>query len=167
MEAHVERLIVVLEQIEGQYDRMVAIIERETKAATEADAVGLTALGEEKQTIIARLKGLDQKRLHLLGAIAAHLGLSAGRLTISTLLQHVGRSHRLRLSRLQADLGVVLNRVHTAGDECRSMVRHCLRLVQNTLGFFQHCTRDREIYGASGCMRSEPLQNGRLVSGEV
>jgi flagellar biosynthesis/type III secretory pathway chaperone len=167
MDRFIEQLIAALEQTERLYSRMLEIIEEEKIAATLADTQRLSVAGTEKQDLMAQLGCLDLERTRLLQQLAEVLGVPCGRLDLSTLADHVGQPYRDTLRALNAGLRHVINKVHSANEECCALIRHCLKLVQNTLGFFQHCMGSVDVYGASGNMRDPSLRNGRLLSGEV
>jgi flagellar biosynthesis/type III secretory pathway chaperone len=167
MDRLVEQLIAALEQTQRLYSRMLEIIEEEKIAATLADTQRLSVAGSEKQDLMAQLGRLDRERTRLLQQIAEALGVPFGRLDLATLADHIGQPYRETLRDLNASLRTIINKVHNANEECCALIKHCLKLVQNTLGFFQHCMGSVDVYGASGNMRDPSLRNGRLLSGEV
>jgi flagellar biosynthesis/type III secretory pathway chaperone len=167
MDRLVEQLIAALEQTQRLYSRMLEIIEEEKIAATLADTQRLSVAGSEKQDLMAQLGRLDRERTRLLQQMAQALGVPFDRLDLATLADHIGQPYRETLRDLNASLRTIINKVHNANEECCALIKHCLKLVQNTLGFFQHCMGSVDVYGASGNMRDPSLRNGRLLSGEV
>ncbi len=167
MDRLIEPLIAALEQTERIYGQLLDIIEEEKIAATLADTPRLSAAGFEKQDLIAQLGHLDRQRALFLQPIAEALGVPLGRLDLKTLADHLGQPYRATLHSLNADLRTIIDKVHNANEECCALIKHCLRLVRNTLGFFQHCIGSVDVYGATGSMCDPSRRNGRLLSGEV
>ncbi|MBR9982783.1 MAG: flagellar protein FlgN [Desulfatitalea sp.] len=165
MEQWVEQLIVVLDHTHNAYSRLLEVVEQEKQAAIVADLQAIAMAGEAKQVLVAQIERHEQQRTRLLQQLAKGMGLPFGQMHLSTLADRVGGAHRAQLQQLHGDLNILLEKVHTANAECRTLIDHCLRVVQNTLGFFQHWMGATEVYGQSGNMRNEALQGGRLLSG--
>jgi Mg2+ and Co2+ transporter CorA len=165
MEHVIASVIEILRQTEATYKRLLALIEMEKSAVLASDIDQLTAAGAEKQVVISQLTGLEQQRQWQLQLLGKALRLPCETLNLSDLSARIDAPYKEQLRDLQQRLNRVVERANHANNECRMLVRHCLRLVQNALGFFQHWMDTANVYGASGDMSGMGRSGGRLVSG--
>lgn len=163
MEQWVEQLIAVLEQTMAAYGQLPGIIRAEHDAAIRADLEAITASGEKKQALVAHIQKLEQRRAGVMHRLAGMLGLPPDRMRLSVLAEQVEAGRQERLQQLQTELQPLLAAVDNANRECRGMIDHCLRLVKNNLGFFQHWSGAADVYGQSGSMCGGGVQAVRLV----
>lgn len=167
MDRLIESFIETLRQTGAMYNRLLAAIEREKKAALASDIEQLTAAGTEKQTVLAQLFELDCKRTQHLHRLARALELPVDGVTLSDLAAAVDAPYKRQLDDIHAQMKRVMEQVQRSNEECRMLIRHCLRLVQNALGFFQHWMESASVYGASGDLCKSQRGGGRLLSGCV
>ena len=167
MDRLIEQLVEVLTQIESLYEQMLPIIEREKEAALGPDPQQLVALNGEKQTLIAQLSRLEEKRMVLAQRIADALRLPDTRVNLASLAAAVSAPYDRELRQLHSRLKDVVERVRRANEQCQTLIQYCLRLVQSRLGFFQHWMGRVDVYGASGNLNSGTGSGGRLLSGTV
>jgi len=166
MDGSIEQLIRILQQTEGLYTQLLPVIEQEKTAATGSDVRRLTSAGAEKQNIVFQIKSLDQQLVRSMQNMAKVFHIPLRRLNLATLAEVVRPPHDRQLQELNSRLTVLLGKVQTANEECRILIRHCLRLVQNALGFFRHWMGTSDVYGASGNIRND-TDGGRFLSGSV
>jgi hypothetical protein len=160
-------LIDTLRQTEIAYARLLGLIEDESRAAIASDMDRLLAAGVEKQNLIGQLGGLDRQRMHALQRMGRELNVPFESLTVSVLAAKVHQPYAEQLRQVQQRLNTVMEQVRHSNEQCRMLISHCLRLVQNSLGFFQHRMDSANSYGAAGDLRNTRPDNGRLLSGCV
>ncbi|RJQ84825.1 MAG: flagellar protein FlgN [Desulfobacteraceae bacterium] len=156
--------IEILRQTESMYDRLSAVIEIEKEAALDSDINRLTSTGAEKQSLMSQIAGLDRQRTQLLQLLAKALALPPNALTLAGLTERIDPPYKAQLSEIRRRLNKTVDQVRHSNEEFRMLVRHCLQLVQNTLGFFQQRMDTANVYGASGDMRTRKGEGGRLLS---
>ncbi|KJS30385.1 MAG: hypothetical protein VR64_17010 [Desulfatitalea sp. BRH_c12] len=167
MDRMIEKLIEVLRKTESCYDGMMAIIAQEKAAALRSNLTLLTSAHDEKQRMLSQLDSLEQQRAQLMRDIAASLQLPVEILTLSSLAAQVTAPYDRKLALRKDALNSVLRKVQHANEECCRIVEHCLKLVQNTLGFFSHWTQRSQVYCPSGDIYAGADTGGRLLSGNI
>ena len=165
MEKRIISFIEALRQTETMYNRLLELIEDENKAAMVSNVDRLNTIGIEKQNLISQLGRLDQQATRELLNLADALHISSEDLTVSCLAQKVDSPFREQLLHLQQRLRAVVAQVQHANAQYRMLIDHCLRLVHNSLGFFQNWMDTSNVYGAAGDLRNRRPDSGRLLSG--
>lgn len=164
--AKIEQIIDVLEQSEKLHQSLLPVIESEKQAALGSDPKRLAEVVAEKEALLANMKHLERRRIQIIHQIADAMNLSAPQVNLSTLLTRVEGAQKTRIEHLKDSLNKVVKTIKLANEENRALIRHCLALSQNALGFFQHWMMPASVYGASGRISSKQ-SNGKLLSGTV
>jgi flagellar biosynthesis/type III secretory pathway chaperone len=167
MDRLIEQLIVVLQQTETLYERMLPLIEEEKDSALGPDTVRLTAINAEKQNLITQLAQLEKQRTRLSQGIAEALRLPLEKVNLTVLATTVAAPYDRQLRQLHDRLGGAVEKVRQANEQCRLLIEYCLRMVQSRLGFFQYWMGRVDVYGASGSLSNGHGGGGRLLSGSV
>jgi flagellar biosynthesis/type III secretory pathway chaperone len=165
MDRWLESLIEVLQQTEAAYVRLQALIEDESGAALASDIDRVLAVAIEKENCVSRIRGLDQERSRVLKHLSGALNIPVEELTVSRMAALVRSPLAQQLQQIQQRLNTVLAQVRHANDQSGLLIRHCLRLVHHSLGFFHHWMEAPNSYGAAGDLRNPASDNGRLISG--
>lgn len=166
MSATIEQLIKVLEESEKVYRQLLPVFDREKKAAFSSDPDTFSAVVEEKQELLARLRLIDRNRQIILSQVSSEWNIPVNELRLSTMADRVEGLQHSQIHRLRSSLRELTNKVKHRNEENRRLIQHCLDLVQGTLGFFQHWVLPKDVYGASGHMNMHQ-RNGSLISGAV
>jgi len=166
MDRSIDQLIQLLQQTETLYDQLLQIIDEEKQAAIATETQRLTAAGIEKQAILSRLKPLDQQLTCVIQQIASGLRIPKSDLSLTKLAAYADAPQNNQIRELNKRLQSTITRVHSANEQCRQLIEHCLRLVRNKLGYFQHWTGASDVYGATGNIRGN-AGGGRLLRGVV
>jgi len=167
MDQHIEHLIKLLEQTEFLYRSLLPIIEEEQTAAIKSDIDRLTAASCEKQSIIDQTKRLDEQLKVLARQVAAHYQVPAQGITLTVLAAVIESPYAEKLRLLNDKLKDVVHKVQASNEQCSSLMRHCSRLVQSTLGYFQHWMSGSDVYGSTGNMRNNSNVGRHFMSGTV
>ncbi len=166
MDQLIEELIEQLQRAETLYLRMLSLIEQEKRAAIASDILQLTAVNEAKESLVIQINRLESRRQHLARQIAGLLKLPSEKLQLSALAVRVQMPHSGQLVQLSSRLKDLTGKVKQSNEECRMLIRHCLRLVQNGLNFFHYWMGMADVYGTCGNIKSAK-GNGRLLSGNI
>ena len=164
MDRLIESLFLILEQSQELYQRMLMVLDQEIRAALVSDIDQMTLATTEKNDLIIRLKELESERSACLQQIAKTMQLPRTRLTITTLLEHIEPHYGARLKSLNSSLTAVLAKVRRTNNESRLLIQHCLRLVKNSICFFNHWTGLANVYCASGNFNETVRGHGRFLS---
>jgi flagellar biosynthesis/type III secretory pathway chaperone len=166
MSVSIEQLIKVLEESEKVYQQLLPVFDKEKKAAFSSAPDTFSAVVEEKEELLARLRQIDRKRMVILSQISSAWNIPVQELRLSTMADRVEGLQSSRIQRLRSSLRELTKKVKRCNEENRRLIQHCLDLVQGTLGFFQHWVMPKDVYGASGQMNMHQ-KSGSLISGAV
>ncbi len=167
MDQQIEHLIKLLEQIEFLYRSLLPIIEEEKESAIHSDIDRLTAANFEKHSIIDQIKFLDEQLKVTAHLLAVRYQVTKKDLRISVLAEKMPPKYADRLKQLNRSLNGVVKKVQTSNAQCKSLVQHCIRLVQNTLIFFQHWAGMGDVYSRTGNIRTDGKVSRHILSGMV
>lgn len=109
-----ESLISLLQQEHAIYCEMAELLAGEREAMLAMAAARVTELTARKQTLVLRIKALDESRKLLARRLGAQCGLDPDGVTLTTLCEFADAPHALRL--------------RTVGEALRQAVLHCQEL---------------------------------------
>jgi flagellar biosynthesis/type III secretory pathway chaperone len=161
-----KQFIGILDQTQTLYHDLLSIIEQEHDLVIHSKVEQLSALQVEKQSVLAQLAHLEKLRCQQLKQIAENLQLPLRQLNLSQLADHVPAPFGKQIHERRMALGKLVAATAKANEESRSLMKHCLNLVQGSLRFLQHWINPSSVYGASGNMNGKH-KSGRLLSGTV
>ena len=166
MSSSIERLISLLHQTHGLYERLLPILEQEREAALAPDMDRLMGATADKESILTRLQDLERQRTRLVHELTRELGLSNENASLERMAEHLGGPDASRLREVHQSLNCVLADIRRANARSRLVMSHCLSLVQNSLAFLTHWMRPAAVYGATGHLDARTA-GGRLLSGSI
>ncbi|MEN6626583.1 MAG: flagellar protein FlgN [Candidatus Sumerlaeia bacterium] len=111
---HFESLIALLGQEQAIYEEMAEVLRAEGEALTSMAAHKLAELVSRKETLVLRVKALDESRRLLARRLGAALGLTGADLTVSRLA-----------ARAEGGMGW---RLIAAGESLRAVIDECRKL---------------------------------------
>jgi flagellar biosynthesis/type III secretory pathway chaperone len=158
-------LIDILEQEHRLYESLLDRLQREKAVMLGSRARQLTRLTEEKQALSARLAKLEAQRQLVLHRIAGELNLPVRQVNLRMIARHACAVDAERILQVRDALIDVTRAVRVANEENRSLVRHCLGLVQGSLSLLRQLISPPPVYGASGGIVAN-AQNGHFMSGQ-
>ncbi len=161
-----DQFISTLDQTEHLFRDMLAIARQERDLVMDAKADQLCAVLVHKQSLLARLSQLEKKRTVQLKQIAGQMQLPLQQLNLSRLAEQMPIVYAQKIRDRQATLHKMVADLGKANEENRSLLSHCLALVQGGIQFLQHWMAPPSVYGASGNINSGS-DGGRLLSGTV
>lgn len=166
MSATIGKIIENLEKSEAIYQQLLPVIHREKKAAFGSQPDELALAVENKEELLVQLRQLERQRQIFLNQVSAESNTPMSELKLSLLADRVGEDQAFKMRQLSASLNELVRKIKDANEENRLVIQHCLSIVNNALGFFQHWVNPTDVYGASGKM-SMYNNNGKLISGAV
>jgi flagellar biosynthesis/type III secretory pathway chaperone len=166
MSTSIKQLIKVLEESEKAYQLLLPVFDKEKEAAFNSEPDTFSAVVEEKEELLARLRQIDQRRMAIIHQISSAWDIPVYELRLSCLADRVEGLESSQIKRLQVSLRELMEKVKRCNEENRRLIQHCLDLVQGTLGFFQHWVMPKDVYGASGQINMHQ-RSGSLISGAV
>lgn len=160
------QLVEILEQECERYACLLDRLNREKDVMLGSEARKLIRLTIEKQELFAQLDRLEKQRQTVCNRIAGELQLPVKQLNLKKIAQYVGTADAKRILAIRDTLNSLIPKVQQANDESRSLMQHCLTLVQGSLSFLQHAINPPPVYGASGGI-ADTSRSGHLLSGQV
>ncbi len=161
-----DQFISILDQTEHLYQDLLAIARRERDLVMDAKVDQLSAVLAQKQNLLAQLSVLEKKRTFQMKQFAGQMQLPLQQLNLSRLAEQMPAVYAQKIQDRQAALRRIVADLGTANKENRSLLRHCLALVQGGLQFLQHWVAPPSVYGASGNINGRS-EGGRFLSGTV
>ena len=162
----VEPLIEVLEKSESIYQQLLPVFQKEKRATLSSEPGRFSAIVEEKEALLAQLRQLDRQRHLILHQISAVWNIPVNDLRLSTVADKLEGSQSAQIRELRRSLKGLVQKIKRSNEENRLLIKHCLDIVQGTLGFFHQMVMPKDVYGASGRV-SLYNGNGKLVSGAI
>jgi flagellar biosynthesis/type III secretory pathway chaperone len=166
MEPMINQLLRVLEQESELYRSMLTAIDQESKGAVRSDLNALTKAGEEKETILVKLRSIEEQRIRLVREIADALGYPTRDFTVTMMSQLVGEPLAGRLSQAGNDLSTVLNTVKDANQRNKQLFEHSLELLRGSFNLLGELTQSDMVYYRTGTIQ-RTYQTGKCVNGEI
>jgi flagellar biosynthesis/type III secretory pathway chaperone len=166
MKSATTQLVDLLEQTHALYERLLDRLNQEKNVMLGSQARKLMRLTIEKQELFAQLAMLEKQRQTACNRIACELQIPVRQLNLKKISQYVGTTDAQRILTMRDALNNLIPKVRKANDESRSLMQHCLNLVQGSLSFLQHVINPPPVYGASGGI-ADTSRSGHLLSGQV
>lgn len=148
------------------YRSMLAVIEKERKAAVQSDLTVLNIAAEEKEDILVNLGIVEEQRTRLVTEMAETLGYPPREITITMISQVVGEPFAGRLRRAGNDLSTVLNSVKDANHSNKQLFAHSIELLRGSFNLLSELTRSDTVYHRTGNIQ-RTYQTGNCVKGEI
>lgn len=166
MDPMINELLRVLERERELYRSILTVIGKECKAAVRSDLNDLTKAGEEKESILVKLRLIEEQRIRLVKKMADALGYPRQDFTISMISQLVGEPFAGWLSQASTDLKIVLNTVKNANDQNKQLFDHSLELLRGSFNLLSELTSSDMVYYRTGNIQKN-YQTGKCVNGEI
>lgn len=162
----INELLRVIERESEIYRSMLAVIEKERKAAVQSDLDALNSAAKEKENILVKLGIVEEQRIQLVKEMAEALGCLPGEITITTISQVVGEPFAGRLRIAGNDLSTVLNSVRDANHSNKQLFEHSIELLKGSFNLLSGLTRSDTVYYRTGNIQ-RAYQTGKCVNGEI
>ena len=165
MKPETRELIAILEQEQQLYESLLGRLQREKSIMLSSQVRQLTSLVEEKQALSAQLVKLEAQRRLVLNRIADEMNLPTQQVNLRMIARHADALAADRILKVRDALINVTRAVRLANEESRSLMQHCLELVQGSLSYLRQLISPPPVYGSSGGI-VDNVQNGHFMSGQ-
>ena len=166
MHATLSDLVDLLRTEVALYRELLQAMDRERVVMIRSRLDELGPAAAEKQILIGRLHGVEERRLELIGRLADHLGCAPAELRLSRLARAAPPPHGEALWRCRADLSDLLRRLREENRRSEVLCRHSGELLRASYGIIKGLAANGSVYHRGGRMQGVPL-NGKLVCGEI
>lgn len=148
-----DELLAILHAEAATYRTLLPLIEEEERALRRADIPGLAELRGQREDMLQRLIELERGRRATLGGLAGRLGVDAGKLTLSRLIELVPRPPA-RLAAVRDELRLLLTRLLARNGRNRFIAERTLDCLRGLFGELAAAVAAPAVYAGSG--RTDP-----------
>ena len=166
MDLLINQLLGHLKQESKLYQSMLGVIEKEGNAAVRSELNSLINAKEEKESILVKLRLLEEQRIDVVRKIAEAFGYPQRDVTLTAISQLVDEPLAAQLKKAGADLSSLLNTLIEANNRNKQLFEHSLELVRGSFNLLSNLTRSDTVYYSSGNIQRN-YQTGRCVNGEI
>jgi flagellar biosynthesis/type III secretory pathway chaperone len=148
------------------YRELLNTMQTERLGLLKSDLHLLEATAGQKESLLDRLRELENRRLDLLSRLAELIGESPRELSLEWLCDRVPKDEAGRLKSCRQQLTGEMKKTQAANRENGQMFAHSLELIRASFDFLHRLTDGHPIYFRQGCIRQRPLA-GRLLRSEI
>jgi flagellar biosynthesis/type III secretory pathway chaperone len=144
-----DELLAILSAEAATYRTLLPLIEEEEQALRRADIQGLAELRGRREDILQRLTELERGRRVAMGRLAARLGVDAGTLTLSRLIELVPRP-AAGLAAVRDELRLLLAGLLARNGRNRFLAERTLDCLHGLFGKLAAAVSAPAVYAGSG-----------------
>ncbi|MBW1700769.1 MAG: flagellar protein FlgN [Deltaproteobacteria bacterium] len=166
MDLLLNKLLGLLEEETGFYRSLLSVLQKEKKAVVDSKLDELNEAGKEKESLLLKIRILEEERLRIQERLADSLGYEPQGLTLTKLSQLVGEPYSTRLKVCYSNLLTLIPGIREINHSNKSLLTHSLELVRGSLALLNNFVASNAVYYRTGKMQSGD-QSGNVLSGEV
>jgi flagellar biosynthesis/type III secretory pathway chaperone len=138
------------------YQELIGLLQREKEAMIDLSLEDLHACNNQKQTLLLKLKVLENSRTAVLEKLSGWLGLPVSELTLSYLSDFATEPRRTALLRCRDQMGTVVESLQEVSQVNQILVERSLESIQDFFTVLQLLGGPVQVY----------LPSGRIALGE-
>ncbi len=162
----IDELINIFEKQVNLHQSLLAVLTEEKTSIIESNLTGLTKVNGEKETLILKIKNLEEKRLKLVERIAESLGEKSRNLTLKRLCEISEEPHSTRLDDCRLRLISLTNNVKKLNVENKILLTQAVKLVRGSFMLLDNLMSSNSVYYRTGEIENKG-RSGRVISGEI
>lgn len=166
MDSLLDDLLRLLEEEIGLYRSLLSILQKEKKAVIGSKLEELNEAGKEKESLILKIRILEEQRIRIQSRLAHSLGYETRDLTLSKLSQLVGEHHSVQLKICYSNLLTLIPSIQEINHSNKSLLTHSLELVKGSLSLLNNFVASNAVYYRTGEMQMGD-RSGNVLSGKV
>lgn len=152
----ISELLEILEKEANVYSDILDISKNKTNVVVEGKVAELESIVKLEQSLIMKLRKLEDHREKLIGSISAEIGAHPSKMTVSELANLLGSEQSERLKNAQNSLKGTIDRLQNT-NELNS------RLINNSLEYIEFSIN---LLTAAGALNNSYGSNGRTDDGK-
>jgi flagellar biosynthesis/type III secretory pathway chaperone len=166
MEHLLDKLLGSLEQATDLYQSLFRVLQNEKDAVVGLNLQQLNEACKAKDNLLLKLRILEEQREQIMDRVAAELGRSPQRLTVTELALLVDKFYADRLRRCSADLVVLIEALQNATRQNKFLMSHSMQLIQGSYNLLNNLMAANPVYYSSGNVQNN-AQTGKLLNGDI
>ncbi|NNF99241.1 MAG: flagellar protein FlgN [Desulfobacteraceae bacterium] len=164
-----ETIRVIIRNFEDQvaiYEKLLACLNNEKEAVIAADVTAVDAAVAVKEKLVEDLHALDAAQHDNFRAVSEQSGILPDALTLKKLAALTANPQKKTLTDIRDKLAMLAKKVQEKSRANRTLLTHCLGLVNSTFGLMDQSFQQSPVYYRSGEMKDDN-RGGMLVSGTI
>jgi len=162
----IDELIRVFEKQIELHQELLTVLSKEKTSIVESNLEALNNANGEKETLILKVKNLEEKRLNLAVKIAESSGESCQDITLKRLCEITGEPHSTRLDDCRSRLISMIKNVRDLNEENKILLTQGVELVRGSFMLLDNLMSSNSVYYRTGEIGNSG-QSGRVISGEI
>lgn len=159
---HINDLADILFRNVELYEEMAGQLEEERLAFQSHSIDNLDKNLKQKETIILKIKALEETRQRVMSALGKAARLDPKQLTFSRLLELAADPLKDRLSAIRQSLREKIEKTNELNSFNRGLIERLIRINYDAAAHLQNLLEPEETYARQG-MAASPLKAGRVV----
>ncbi len=160
----VQMLISTMDDQRQQALILLELLIRERQAVLDNDVECLNEVNSEKITTLEDFRRLDKERMHWMAELAGVFGMEPTQdTTVRQIIEYLDYPYANELDKARSMLKTVLLQVKESNKTNRTLMTHCLQLVDKSVMMIGKLVNPPTVYGEDGSSRARG-QGGILVS---
>lgn len=166
MDLLMNNFIDLLKEETDLYKYLLSILAKERDAVVDSDLAALSEAGKEKETLLLKIRILEEQRIKMLERLVNSIGCTSKKLTLTELSQLIEEPYSTRLKDCNANLLALTQSIREANNSNRTLLGHSLELVRGSLNLLDNLIFNNAIYYQTGKMQNS-YQSGMYYSGMI
>lgn len=143
-------LIELLKQELGLYESLLQILQDEKASLVKRSSEEMYALVNKKETVISRIKIIDDATQDCMKRLAKEKGLNPQDVTLSNIITHATTPYSAILNGYQSKLSAIANSIKELNEINGRVINTSLENVKKSLSFLRGVANSLETYKPSG-----------------
>lgn len=166
MKKLMNELISIFEKQIKLHQSLLAVLMEEKTSIVESNLIELNNANGEKETLILKIKNLEDNRLNLVVKIAEALSEDSQNLTLKRLCEIIEEPHSTRLDDCRSRLILLTDNVRKSNEENKVLLTQAVELVRGSFMLLDNLMSSNSVYYRTGEIGNKG-QSGRVISGKI
>ena len=168
MNSLLEELISVFEELFDLHRSLISALLDEKAAIVESKLFELNKANKEKETLILKIKKLEDKRFDLVSTLSNSLDDELLDFTLEKLCRITNEPYSSRLHHCRENLLLSISQVKELNDSNKVLLTNSIEFIRGSLTLFDNLmtSRSNSVYYPSGKIENRD-HSGRVFSGEI
>ncbi len=166
MNRFIDELIDIFQKQIKLHQSLLSVLMDENTSIIESDLAGLNSANSEKETLILKVKNLEEKRLILVVEIAELLDENSQNITLKRLCEITEEPHSTKLNDCRSRLVSLTKNVRELNEENKILLTQAVELVRGSFMLLDNLMSSNSVYYRTGEIGNKG-QSGRVISGEI
>jgi flagellar biosynthesis/type III secretory pathway chaperone len=163
-----EELIGVLEDQSDLHQSLISVLRDEKAAIVGSKLFELNKANKEKETLILKIKKLEDKRSDLASSLTNSLDDESDDLTLEKLCKITNEPYSSRLNHCRENIMSAISKVKELNDGNKILLTNSIKFIRGSLTLFNNLmtSRSNAVYYPSGKIENRD-HSGRVFSEEI